>query len=241
MIIQFEKAAGGTYQGLIEDLFSLDRQEKPSVQFDQVLPHFTQMQSLIRATIEYCEVAFRETNLGHVYPARALLRSAFDHVILSSYLHKHQNGAKTTQLILDKNYRELAEKAKGAGAVDSGEKLLEIVMTDISENGKITTRTSNLIDSFQEKKLLQDFYFLLGQAVHPKAAFSQYIELDEQTGERRIRRSSLDCDASSVHPFTFQILAIAMLLDADTRKDQSLRDSILALCNGHCFGPELTV
>ena len=79
------------------------------------------------------------------------------------------------------------------------------------------------------------------QAVHPKAAFSQYLDLDEVSGERRIRRTSLDRDASSVHPFTFQILSIALLLDADSRNNESLRVRIIELSKYLAFGPELSV
>lgn len=241
MTISFEPSAGGSYQTLVEQLFALDREDKPKVNQDEVLPHFIQIQSLVRSCVEYCVVAFRESNLGHVFPARALLRSAFDHVILASYLFKHPNGPNETQLILDKNNRELSNKAKAAGAIESGKKLLEVITTPTSENEKVSTRTNILIENFTEKKVLHDFYFLLGQAVHPKAAFSQYVDLDEVSGERRIRRTSLDRDSSLVHPFTFQILSIALLLDADCRNNESLRAKIIELSKNHAFGPELTV
>ena len=241
MTISFEPSVGGNYQTLVERLLALDREDKPRIELGEVLPHFIQIQSLVRSCVEYCDVAFRESNLGHVFPARALLRSAFDHVILASYLFKHPYGPETTQLILDKNNRELANKATAAGAIESGAKLLEVIKTPTSENEKISTRTNNLIENFKEKNVLHDFYFLLGQAVHPKAAFSQYLDLDEVSGERRIRRTSLDRDASSVHPFTFQILSIALLLDADSRNNESLRVRIIELSKYLAFGPELSV
>jgi hypothetical protein len=241
MTTQFNLPSSKNYQSLVEQLFALDCIQKSKVDLGYVIPHFLQIHSLLRSCIEYCEVAFREANFGHVLPARALLRSSFDQAILASYLYKHPNGPEATLLILEKNNRELAEKAISAGAINSGEKFLETLKSTSSENEAISTRTGNPIKSFNEKKLLHDFYFLLGQAVHPKAAFSQYIDLDVATVKRQIRRTSLDQDASSVHPFTFQILVIAMLLDADTRSDQELRNRMIEISKGHCFWPELSV
>ena len=241
MTIQFENTASVEFRGLIEGLLSIDREHKEVISNTEVIPHFIHIQSLIRCCIEYCEVAFKEADLGHIFPANALVRCAFDHVVLGSFLYKKPNGAETTLLILDKNNREWGEKARSAGAKDAAELLLETLTTDPAENGKITTKTGALIKEFVEYPLLDHFYFLLGQSVHPKAAFSQYIEIDVSTGNRQIRRRSKDQDPTLTYGFIFQVLAIALFLDADSRNDVNLRSNVLKIADRHVFGPELTI
>lgn len=206
------------YPALIAQLFEIDRTDKPQINLDLVAPHFLAIQSLIRASIEYTEAAHLLANQGNILPALALLRSVFDHFILASYLEKSPDGPTETRIILDKNAMELGRKAQSIGVEANARALIEQSKSTIVEMNSVSTRTSNLIDRFSEADALHAFYFLLGQSVHPKAAFFQYFEVDESTGAKTIRRNSLDQDKNSVEPFTFQLLRATLLLDAKTRK-----------------------
>lgn len=229
------------YSALIAKLFEIDRTDRPQVDLNQVAPHFLAIQSLIRASVEYAEAAHMLANQGNILPALALLRSVFDHFILASYLEKSPDGPFETRIILDKNGLELGLKARSIGLISNADALIEQSRSTIREINSVSTRTSKLIDRFNEPDALHAFYFLLGQSVHPKAAFYQYFEVVESTGVKTIRRTSLDRDKNSVHPFTFQLLRATLLLDAKSRHLPEMSDLLKFNDPKFGFNPELSI
>lgn len=229
------------YSALITKLFEIDRTERPQIDLNQVAPHFIAIQSLIRASVEYTEAAHLLANQGNILPALALLRSVFDHFILASYLEKSPDGPTETRIILDKNGMELGKKAQSIGVEANAKALIDQSRSTLDEMNSISTRTSNLINRFNEADALHAFYFLLGQSVHPKAAFFQYFEIDESTGAKTIRRTSLDQDKNSVHPFTFQLLRATLLLDAKTRKLPAMSELLQFNDFNLGFNPDLHI
>lgn len=171
----------------------------------------------------------------------ALTRIAFDHVILAGYLFQSPEGPDASKWIMQKNNLELARNAVRAGAVDNGKKLKDFAESESIEIDGVKTKTPKIIKLFKEREVLDLLHSLLSLAVHPNAAPSFYIGLAEEKGERQIRRTSLYRDSHSVEPFIFQILAIAVLLDADLRSDSSIRFQVLGLVAPYEVIPELTL
>lgn len=240
MINQFSPESKLNYASLVRELFELDRKDKENLETNEMVPHFLAIQSLIRCSIEYCESAYMLTVQGRTLPALALLRSVFDHFILASFLEKVPSGPETTKLILDKNRAELGLAVEKAGFSDSAEQLVLSVESNPSEYRSISTRTSKLIKYFEESDKLDAFYFLLGQNVHPKAAFFQYVEMDGSTGIKVVRRTSLHQDQESVHGFTFQLLRSVMLLDSRLRNNQEFIKELEKVVLDLGFAPNLT-
>ena len=230
-----------TYRELLDGLLVLDRKDKSKVELETVIPHFFRIQSLLRCTIEHVEGAVSEARSGRILPAMALTRSAFDHVVLASYLHKLPNGSEAAEWIVEKKLREFAENAMSAGATESAAELFASLDSEGKPLEGVRTKTWKIIQVFEERKTLELLYYFLSQAVHPQAAFSQYVDLDETTGERRIRRKALDQDSGGVEPFICHILAIALLLDADVRNDYVMRERILVLIKEADFSPEINI
>lgn len=229
------------YKQLLVELIALDRQYKDKVDLNTVVPHFLHLQSLIRCSVEHCEGAIAEVDAGRTLSGMALTRIAFDHVILASYLFQSTEGPDASKWILQKNNRELARDAVRAGATENGKNLLDFAERESIDIDGVKTKTSKIIKLFQEREALELLYSLLSQAVHPNAAPSFYIGLAEETGERQIRRTSLYRDSHSVEPFIFQILAVAVLLDADLRSDSNIRTQVLGLVGSNKVIPELTL
>lgn len=241
MINPFSTGIEVNYASLVRELFELDRKDKEKLETNDLVPHFLAIQSLIRCSIEYCESAYLLTIQGKTLPSLALLRSVFDHFILASFLDKAPNGPEATKLILEKNRAELGLAAEKAGIDVSVEQLMLSVDSNPSKYKSISTRTSKLIRYFEESDKLDAFYFLLGQNVHPKAAFFQYVEVDSETGMNVVRRTSLHQDQESVHGFTFQLLRSVMLLDSRLRNDERYIKELEKVGVDLGFAPNLTL
>ena len=229
------------YKQLLIELLAIDRQDKEKVSLTTVVPHFMHLQSLIRCAVEHCEGAIAEVDAGRTLSGMALTRIAFDHVVLASYLLQIPEGPEASKWILQKNNLELARDAIKAGATENGKKLFDFAESEDIEIDGVKRKTSKIIELFQESETLGLLYALLSQAVHPNAAPSFYIGLAEESGEFQIRRTSLYRESHSVEPFIFQILAIAVLLDAELRSDSRMRNQVLGLVSPHKVIPSLTL
>lgn len=229
------------FKQLLVELLAIDRQYKDKVDLATAIPHFLHLQSLIRCSVEHCEGAIAEVDAGRTLSGMALTRIAFDHVILASYLFQSPEGPDASKWIMQKNNIELAKNAVRAGATENGKKLMDFAESESIEVDGVKTKTSKIIKLFKERESLDLLYSLLSQAVHPNAAPSFYVGLAEGTGERQIRRTSLYRDSHSVEPFIFQILAVAVLLDADLRSDSNIRSQVLGLVGSNKVIPELTL
>ena len=188
--------------------------------------HFLRLQSLLRCSIEHCRAAFEIAKQGQILSALVLARTALEHALLARFLDQAPDGHELSEIVMDKHLSDLSKMAGLAGSTESSAQLRELLKFKQVDHDRVPTSPNTLIEKFNQREMLKHMYFLLSQASHPISAFLQYVDLEEDGSKKRIRRNSLNKDLTSVLPFLFQILAIALLTDASISNDRELEESV---------------
>jgi hypothetical protein len=216
------------FEGLQALLF-LDSRRTLTTQLENNDAHFLRLQSLIRCSLEHCEVAFDAAKQGQILSALVLTRTAMEHALLARFLHQTPDGSELSEIVIDKHISELSRMAHLAGSTKSAKRLQELIKFAQKDHDRVSTNPNSIIGKFTERDMLKHLYFLLSQSSHPISAFLQYVDLEDDGETKRIRRKSIDQDFMSVAPFLFQILAITLLTDASITKDKELEDSVFSI------------
>jgi hypothetical protein len=226
------------YLNGLEELILLDL-KRTSVPYkgDNEL-HFLRLQSLLRCSIEHCTAAFEIAKKGQILSALVLARTSLEHALLARFLDQVPDGHELSEIAIDKHLSNLSRMAGLAGSSEASAQLRELIKFEQKDHDRVPTSPNTLIGKFSQKEMLSHMYFLLSQASHPISAFLQYIELEEDGVSKRIRRRSLNQDLSSVLPFLFQILSIALLTDASISKDHHQEESVFQIASRAFASPD---
>lgn len=212
-------------QGL-DALIALDLKRSSAPYSGDHETHFLRLQSLLRCSIEHCRAAFEIAKQGQVLSSLVLARTALEHALLARFLDQAPNGHELSEIAIDKHLADLSRMAGLAGSTEASAQLRELIKFQQVDHDRVPTSPNTLIEKFHQSEMLKHMYFLLSQASHPISAFMQYIDLEEDGITKRIRRNSLNKDLTSVLPFLFQILAIALLTDASISNDGELEEAV---------------
>lgn len=222
-------SSGESYLEGLKALLLLDSRRTSIAQFEIDEAHFLRLQSLIRCSLEHCQVAFEAAQQRQILSALVLTRTAMEHALLARYLHQTPGGSELSEIVIDKHMSELSRMAHLAGSTQSANRLQELIRFEQKDHDRVATNPNTIIGKFTQREMLKHLYFLLSQYSHPISAFLQYVDLENDGETKRIRRKALDQDFMSVAPFLFQILAITLLTDASITKDTDLEFSVFAI------------
>jgi hypothetical protein len=216
----------------IEKLFALD-DVRTSVTIEGIEEeHFLRLQSLIRCSIQHCEVAFHSARNSQILSSLVLLRTALEHALMARFLHQVEDGNELSEILVDKHRLDLSTKSNEFSATESSQRLKKLVRFEKSDHDRVPTNPTSLINKFKQREILSHLYFLLSQPSHPITAFTQYVEINTQARTRIIRKKALDEDPLSALPFLFQILALTLLTDASISSDSELENRIYEIALG---------
>jgi hypothetical protein len=216
----------------IEKLFALD-ELRTSVQAHGIEDsHFLRLQSLIRCSIQHCEVSFHSAINSQILSSLVLLRTALEHALMARFLHQVPDGNVLSEILMDKHRSDLSDKSSDFNVTESSLRLRKMVRFQKSEYDRVPTNPTTLINKFKQREILKHLYFLLSQPSHPITALTQYVELEADGQTRRIRKKALDQDPLSALPFLFQILALTLLTDASISCDLDLENRVYEIVLG---------
>jgi hypothetical protein len=203
--------------------------------------HFLRLQSLIRCSIQHCEVAFHSARNSQILSSLVLLRTALEHALMARFLHQVQDGHLLSEILMDKHRSDLSNKSSEFTETESSQRLKRLVKFEKSDHDRVPTNPTALINKFKQREILSHLYFLLSQPSHPITALTQYVELEADGKTRRIRKMALDRDPMSSLPFLLQILAITLLTDASISSDSDLENRVYQIVLGSLNEPDIAL
>ncbi len=226
------------YVEKIQALFKIDDGQETINYSGSDSTFFLQMQGPTRATLEICRSAMLLVEANRAAMAQILLRSAFEHMLVTAFLFEAENGPVIAKYHHSRAMNDLGNHAKNSGSREA-DRLLDFADFNETPEFNFLGKTSKLISRFALETELGHLYFLLSQPTHPLAAFSHYIDYDDVNNRQRIRRSSIDTDPLFVLPYIFRFTCVVMLVNAKLAKDAEMQIRIKDIANSDHFASEL--
>jgi hypothetical protein len=227
------------YVEKIRALFKIDDEQEMISYSGSDSTFFLQMQGPTRATLEICRSAMLLVEANRAAMAQILLRSAFEHMLVTAFLFEAENGPVIAKYHHLRAMNDLGTHAKNSGSREAAARLLDFADFNETPEFNFLGKTSKLISRFALETELGHLYFLLSQPTHPLAAFSHYIDYDDVNNRQRIRRSSIDTDPLFVLAYIFRFTCVVMLVNAKLANDAEMQVRIKDIANSDHFDSEL--